>query len=394
MPPRVLLGITGGIAAYKSASLASSLTKCGYDVRTVMTEAACEFITPTTLKSLTGNPVKKNIFSPPADSTINHIELAEGIDIGIVAPASADFLARLAAGQGDDLLSTTMLALNSPVILAPTMNVNMYEKDVVQDNIDILADRGYQIAVPETGRLACGTEGKGRMPEPEDLVRSIKKELVPGDLAGYKFLITAGPTREPLDEVRFLSNHSSGRMGYKAAERAIYRGAEVTLVSGPTDLEAPAGCSNYSVEKAEEMHEICSQVFPDMDAAILAAAVSDFKPANFISGKIKKNDRPGLELSLEPNPDILNSLREMKKPGQKIIGFAAEAENILVRGRDKYEKKAPDMLFVNDISAKNTGFKSENNEGYLIGQNFEEKITERSKAMIADILLDRIKELF
>lgn len=394
MSYNILLGITGGIAAYKTASLASRLTQSDYDVHTVMTEAAREFISPLTFRSLTQNPVETEMFTPPSHHNVKHISLADRADLIVVAPATANFISRLARGMGDDLLSTVMLASRAPAILAPAMNVNMINKNSVQENICLLEERGYRIISSGAGYLACGVTGKGRMAEPADIHAIIEEEIIPSDLRGIKFLITAGPTREDIDKVRFLSNYSSGKMGYALARKAAQRGAEVHLVTGPTSLKPPPSCHITEVKSAREMYDRSLDIFPDVDAAVLAAAVADYRPEKIESGKLKKHERDDLTVSFQENPDILKNLVANKTKDQLIVGFAAEAENILDNARDKLRRKGADMLVANDISREDEGFGSDHNSGYLLSSDEELKITKRSKEEMADLILDRLKEIF
>ena len=392
MGKNILLGVTGGIAAYKTAAAASTLTKQGHNVFTVMTESACEFISPLTFQSLTGNPVEIDMFSPPDRFEVKHISLADRADITLVAPATGNFIGKLAGGIADDLLSTIIMATRSRVLIAPAMNVNMYKDSSLQENISILKERGYQIIEPESGYLACGYEGTGRMPEAEVLVKSIFKHLTSSDLDGLKFLITAGPTREPLDPVRFFSNYSSGRMGYALADRAAARGAEVTLISGPTALEPPALVRLIRVEQAREMQEAVLEEFSDKQVIIMAAAVADYRPADYHKEKIKKQKNKLKQISLKKNPDILTAVRDAKSEEQLLVGFAAESGRILERARDKYQRKAPDILVVNDISRSDRGFAAETNAGYIFKGDEELELTLRSKTKFAEAVLDEIKD--
>ncbi len=393
MGKNILLGITGGIAAYKTAAAASALTKLGHNVLTVMTESACEFITPMTLQSLTGNPVEVEMFSPPERFEVKHISLADRADVTLVAPATGNFIGKLAGGIADDLLSTIIMATRSKVLIAPAMNVNMYQDASLQENLAILEERGYQIIEPESGYLACGYEGSGRMPEAETLVKRVQEHLTVKDLSRFKVLITAGPTREPLDPVRFFSNYSSGRMGYALAERAAVRGAEVTLISGPTALDPPPGVRLIGVEQAREMKEIVMEELAGKDAIIMAAAVADYRPADYQEEKIKKQEQELNQVALKENPDILSAVRENKTEEQVLVGFAAESGRILERGRDKFRSKAPDMLVVNDISRSDRGFAAETNAGYILTGDKELELSLRSKIKFAEAVLDEIKEL-
>ncbi len=392
MGKNILLGITGGIAAYKTAAAASALTKQGHNVFTVMTESACEFISPLTFQSLTGNPVEVDMFSPPDRFEVKHISLADRADITLVAPATGNFIGKLAGGIADDLLSTIIMATRSKVLIAPAMNVNMYEDVSFQRNLSILKERGYQIIEPESGYLACGYEGTGRMPEAEMLVKSILSHLTISDLDGLKFLVTAGPTREPLDPVRFMSNYSSGRMGYALADRAAARGAEVTLISGPTALKPPAGVRLIRVEQAREMQEAVLEEFADKQVIIMAAAVADYRPADYHGEKIKKQENNLKQISLKQNPDILTAVREAKAKEQILVGFAAESGRILEKARDKYQRKAPDILVVNDISRSDRGFAAETNAGFIFTGEEELELTLRSKTKFAEAVLDEIKD--
>jgi len=392
MGKNILLGVTGGIAAYKTAAAASALTKQGHNVFTVMTESACEFISPLTFQSLTGNPVEVDMFSPPDRFEVKHISLADRADITLVAPATGNFIGKLAGGIADDLLSTIIMATRSKVLIAPAMNVNMYEDVSFQRNLSILKERGYQIIEPESGYLACGYEGTGRMPEAEMLVKSILSHLTISDLDGLKFLVTAGPTREPLDPVRFMSNYSSGRMGYALADRAAARGAEVTLISGPTALKPPAGVRLIRVEQAREMQEAVLEEFADKQVIIMAAAVADYRPADYHEEKIKKQENNLKQISLKQNPDILTAVREAKAKEQILVGFAAESGRILEKARDKYQRKAPDILVVNDISRSDRGFAAETNAGFIFTGEEELELTLRSKTKFAEAVLDEIKD--
>jgi len=392
MGKNILLGITGGIAAYKAASLASSLSKKGHSVFPVMTASACEFISPLTFRTLTNNPVEVDMFTPPERHEVKHISLADKADLAIIAPATANFMAKLARGIADDLLSTIIMATRAKVLIAPAMNVNMYQDASFQKNLAILQERGFTIIEPESGPLACGYEGKGRMVEPEILARKALASLTVKDLADLSFLITAGPTREPLDPVRYLSNYSSGKMGYALAERAVARGAEVTLISGPTALSPVGGAENILIEKAAEMQKAVRKELAQHDIIIMAAAVSDFRPHSIKEGKIKKDQQKLTELELERNPDILTEVQKLKNSNQVLVGFAAESSDILVKGREKYQRKKPEILVVNDISQQEIGFQADSNAGWLLVQDEEIKISQRSKVAFAEVILDEIKQ--
>ncbi len=393
MSSDIILGITGGIAAYKSAALASSLTQEDLNVYTVMTSAAREFISPLTFRSITQNPVEYDMFAPPEQYNIKHTSLAKRADLIVVAPATADFIARVASGMGDDLLSTVIMATKAPILLAPAMNVNMYRSDALQKNLEVLRENGFNIISPEKGRLACGDSGEGRMPEPEQILNRILRELTANDLSGRKFLITAGPTREALDKVRYFSNYSTGKMGYSLAERALARGGEVILVSGPTHYTPPRGCSFFEVETAEDMKEVCLEHFPRSDIAILAAAVADFKPAEVQEKKIKKGGRENLKLNLVANPDIMSKLVSRRKNHQLIAGFAAESDSLLEKGKEKLKQKGADLFFANDITGEDSGFASSQNAGYVITGEKIVPLSLRSKEAVADVILEELKNL-
>lgn len=347
---RIVLGVTGGIAAYKAAELASLLVKSGAAVNVVMTEAAKHFIGAATFQALTRFPVYDNVFAREKEGQIAHIDLADSADLVIVAPATANMIGKLAAGLADDMLSTVILAAQVPVWIAPAMNVNMYAHPALQRNLQTLADYGYRLIGPDQGRLACGWTGKGRLVEPDIILSAAeayfsgkKTEVLP--LAGRKILVTAGPTREPLDPVRFFSNHSSGKMGYAIARAASLAGAEVTLVTGPTQLEAPQNVSAVQVTTAREMYEAVIQRFEDADAVIKAAAVADYRPETASRQKIKKGDGP-LLVKMVRNPDILKEIG-VRKTRQILVGFAAETEDLEKNAELKLEKKHLDLLVAN-----------------------------------------------
>lgn len=388
MSANIVLGVTGGIAAYKSLQVASSLTKLNHNVYTIMTESAAEFVNPITFHSITHLPVESKLFSTTT-SEVKHIGLADKADLFLIAPATANFIAKAAAGIADDLLTTAILATRAPIMIAPSMNVHMFENPVVQRNMQTLEDLGYKIITPAAGYLACGYQGRGRLPEPERLVEEIKKELSKKDLQNKKILITAGPTREALDPVRFLTNHSSGKMGYALARAASYRGAEVKLVSGPTELEPPLGVELIRVESAAEMKD---EVLKDADTAdiiIMAAAVADYRPSKYSSQKIKKKDGD-LNLKLERTTDILAELGKMKAKSQLLIGFAAESENLLENAQQKLRKKQADYIIANDISNKNIAFGSDKNQVNILSEEGITKLPLLKKEKLAHKIFDYI----
>ncbi len=388
MSKQVLLGVTGGIAAYKMVEVASKLTKLGYNVHVVMTKAGTEFVTPLTFESITHNPVEVDLFSPPKQYNIKHVSLADKADVCLIGPATANFIGKIAHGIADDLLTTIVLATRAKVLFAPSMNVNMYNNPILQDNLKYLKENGYKIIEPETGRLACGYEGKGRMPEPDNLVDWVINELTVKDFKGKKVFITAGPTRELLDPVRFLSNYSTGKMGYHLARTAANRGADVTLVSGPTNLKPPVNVKMYYIESALELAEKVNELICESDIIIMSAAVADFRPAEFQKNKIKKGYKDYLSLELVANPDILSNLGKSKKEGQFLVGFAAESDNILENARNKLIKKNLDMIIANDIS----GFGNDENEIIVITEKYIEEVPRMKKSELADIILDKISE--
>ena len=337
----VLLGVTGGIAAYKSASLASMLVKSGANVRVIMTEHATNFINPITFETLTGHKCVTDTFDRNFEFQVEHISLAKEADVIMVAPATANVIAKLAHGLADDMLTTTILASSAPKLIAPAMNTGMYDNPVTQDNLLLLQKYGMEVIEPATGHLACGDEGKGKMPEPELLYEYILKACAcKKDMKGLKVLVTAGPTQEAVDPVRFLTNHSSGRMGYSIAKACMLRGADVTLVTGPTRLTAPIAVNVIPVISARDMFEAVTSHSPDMDIIIKAAAVADYRPAKVSEEKVKKSD-DNASLALERTDDILRYLGEHKRPGQFLCGFSMETEHML----ENSKKKLPEESF-------------------------------------------------
>lgn len=394
----VLLGITGGIAAYKSAELARLLIKAGASVQVVMTDHALSFITPLTMKTLTGRPVYTSLFNPAYGSATIHIDLAREPHMFVVAPATANFLGKLAAGLGDDLLSTLFLAVEPqerPVLLAPAMNTAMFENPVVRENMERLRLRGFELADPDAGTLACGDVGKGRMVEPSQLLQLIREKLVSAagvDYRGLTVLVTAGPTRESLDPVRFISNRSSGRMGYALARAARERGAHVILVAGPTALEPPPGVELYPVVSARDMHQKVMEKFPQAQIVIKSAAVADYRPAENSQQKIKKGR--ALTLKLVRNPDILQEIGSSKEK-RFLVGFAAETENLRTNAREKMVRKNLDMIVANDLGQEGAGFAVETNIVQLLFKDGRvEALPRMSKYDLAHCILDRVKEQY
>lgn len=362
---KVALGVTGGIAAYKAAEVLRLLQDRGVKVQVIMTRAAQEFVRPLTFAALSGEKVITEMFGereaePNVDSAVEHISVAQGIDALVVVPATADTLAKFANGIANDFLSTTYLATTAPVIVAPAMNVNMWEHEATRKNLETLCGRGVRIVEPGSGYLACGMIGAGRLAEPEEIVEAVLETLgISQDLKGETVLITAGPTYEPIDPVRFIGNRSSGKMGYAIAEMAIRRGARVVLISGPTALKPPAVAEFVGVESAEQMRQAVMERFPDATIVVKTAAVADFRPTKAAAQKIKREK--GISLELEPTGDILAELGANKFPKHIIIGFAAETENLIENARKKLTKKNVDAIVLNDVSRLDIGFGSDQN---------------------------------
>lgn len=387
---KIVVGVTGSIAAFKVAGWVSTLTKEGADVSVVMTEAGSRFVAPLTFAALSGNPVLTDMFQAEESHAISHIDLGQNTDLLLIAPATANTIAKLAHGIADDLLATTVLAASCPVLIAPAMNSTMFENPITQRNIRILADAGYCIIDPAYGQMACKTEGPGRLAEWEDAEEKILQNLTTQDLTGQKILITAGPTREALDPARFLSNRSSGKMGYALARTAARRGAEVHLVSGPTALSTPSGVKKTSVISAEEMCAEVMQASTDSTVIIKAAAVSDFRPQTTAAQKVKKDDAEFV-LQLEQTDDILKKLGEQKtKHNYLLVGFAAESCNLREAGEKKLKSKNLDLIAINDISNANTGFEANTNQITLLDSNGFTDLPLTSKEETANLILDRI----
>ena len=389
----VLLGVTGGIAAYKAAYLASSLVKLHAQVDVVMTRNACEFITPLTFEHLTARKVHTDTFDRFTANEVEHIALADRADLVIVAPATANICAKIAHGIGDDMLSTTLLACDCPRLIAPAMNTKMLENPATQENLATLERYGWTVIPPAVGRLACGTTGPGKLPEPETILQYILRELAqPHDLAGKRVLVTAGPTQEAVDPVRYISNHSSGKMGYALARMAMLRGAEVTLVSGPTALEPPPFVETVPVTSAAEMFKAVSERAEKADFIIKAAAVADYTPVETAENKIKKKEGD-LSVPLKRTQDILLWLGQHRRPGQVIVGFSMESENMLENSRIKLTKKNVDMICANDLRQAGAGFQVDTNILTLITREGIRELPLLSKEEAALAILDRALEL-
>ncbi len=386
----VLLGVTGGIAAYKAAYLASALKKEGADVQVVMTENAAQFITPLTFETLTGNPVYTDTFKREADFDVAHVTLAKKTDIAVIAPATANVLAKMACGIADDMLTTTILALECPVFAAPAMNTAMYKNKVTQQNIDKLKELGVRFIQPAEGLLACGDTGVGRMAEPDEIVTALLSyDLKNQDYAGVRMLITAGPTEEPIDPVRYLTNRSSGKMGYALAAEALDRGAQVTLVSGPVCIAPPSGAKVIGVSSAEEMYKAVMEHKKEADVIIKCAAVADYTPVMIAENKIKKGE--SFTLELKATKDILSELGSGEKSAF-LVGFAAETDHVVEYARKKLKEKNIDMIVANDVSDTGVGFDSDNNEVTVIHcRGRETNFPAASKGTIAGHILDEIQ---
>ena len=390
---KIVLGVTGGVAIFKSVQLVSNLRKQGAEVRVVMTDHAQEFITPLMFAEISGNKVATSMWDKNQEFHVEHIALANWADCYLIAPATANIIAKMANGIADDLLSTTLLAATCPVIVCPAMNTNMYENAATQANLATLASRGVTIMEPNAGFLACGVNGKGRMPEPIEIQNFLDEFFAKreGDMRGLKVLVTAAGTREPIDPVRFVGNRSSGKMGYAVAEMAASRGADVILVSGPSALKPPANVKVINVETTCEMLEACLSAYDEVDIVIKAAAVADYRPLARADQKIKKSD-DDLKIELGRNPDILKYLGE-HKTHQKICGFAMETENVLSHAREKFQNKNCDMLVLNDLNEKGAGFKGDTNVVTFITSKSEEKMELMSKEELSYRILYKLMEV-
>ena len=389
----IVLGVSGGIAVYKACELVSRLMKLNAGVHVIMTGSAAKFVAPLTFQSLSLNQVVVDMFESPNYWEIEHISLAKLADVLVIAPATANIIGKLAAGIADDMLSTTVMATKAQVIIAPAMNTNMYENPVVQKNIQRLKELGYIFVEPDEGRLACGDVGKGKLADPAVIQEAIIEVLNPKqDMAGRTVLVTAGPTREAIDPVRFISNNSTGKMGYSIAERAAKRGARVHLVSGPVNLETPYGVTRHNIVSAEEMQSKVMELYAQCDIIIKAAAVADYAPETVFSQKVKKTEGE-LSLRLKKNPDILYELGKLK--GDRIlVGFAMETENLIENAKQKVNKKNLDFIVANDLNEAGAGFAADTNVVKIIDREGNiESIPLKKKHEVADIILDRIRDI-
>ena len=389
----VLLGVTGGIAAYKAAYLTSALVKLHASVEVVMTRNATEFIAPLTFEQLTGNKVMVDTFDRNFVHQVEHIALADRTDLVMIAPATANVCAKLAHGLADDMLTTTVLACTCPKLIAPAMNTHMYENPVTQDNLDILRRYGWEVIAPASGRLACGAVGAGKLPEPQDLLQYILREIAfPHDLKGKRVLVTAGPTQESLDPVRYLTNHSTGKMGYAIARRAMERGADVTLISGPTDLDRVPFVETVDVVSAQDMFEAVSARAEESDLIFKAAAVADYTPCDYSGDKIKKKEGD-LSIPLKRTTDILAWLGEHRRPGQVICGFSMETRDMVANSQAKLEKKKVDMICANNLKVSGAGFGVDTNILTVITRQVAEELPLMGKEDAAGQVLDRAMAL-
>ena len=389
----VLLGVSGSIAAYKTAYLASALKKLNADVHVLMTRNATNFINPITFETLTGNKCLVDTFDRNFEFSVEHVSLAKQADVVMIAPASVNVIGKLAHGIADDMLTTTVMACKCQKIIAPAMNTNMFENPVVQDNLQILRNYGYEVISPATGYLACGDTGAGKMPEPELLLEYILQEIAfEKDMDGLKVLVTAGPTREAVDPVRYITNHSTGKMGYAIARTCVRRGADVTLVSGPSALKPPEFVNVISVKSAKDMFDAVTGIAKEQDIIIKAAAVADYRPKHVSAEKVKKQDGT-LTLEMERTDDILAYLGEHKREGQFLCGFAMETENLLENSRKKLAKKHLDMVVANSLRVQGAGFGGDTNVVTIITDNEEVSLGKMSKEETASHILDKILEL-
>lgn len=389
----IILGVSGGIAVYKAVELLRLYTKAGAVVHVIMTRNAQEFVTPLTFQTLSGNPVHTDLFSLAQEQEIGHISLADRADLFVVAPATANLIGKVANGLADDLLTTSIMATKAPVLVVPAMNVNMYENPLYQRNHHQLIEFGYQLMEPVVGDLACGWEGKGKLPSPDAIFAETIQMFAGEDLRGCKMLVTAGPTREDIDPVRYLSNYSSGKMGYAIAAAAVRRGAQVMLVSGPTCLPAPQGVELVKVSSAREMHQAVMQQAETADVVVKAAAVADYRPLGKSGQKLKKGSDDQLTLTLTKNPDILADLGKAKGD-RLLIGFAAETEDLLKHAAEKLQRKNLDLIVANDVSCEGAGFDVDTNiVRFLHADGRVEELEQMSKVAVAGELLDRIVAL-
>ena len=389
----IILGVTGSIAAYKAADLASRLVKAHAQVHVIMTKNAMQFISPVTFETLTGNKCLTDTFDRNFSFEVEHISLAKKADLVLAAPATANCIAKLAHGLADDMLTTTLLACSCPMLIAPAMNTRMYENPVTQDNLSILERYGWKVIEPAVGHLACGDTGKGKFPDPADIMEHVYAAIAfEKDLQGKKILVTAGPTQEAVDPVRFLTNHSSGKMGYAIARMAMLRGADVTLVSGHVSLQAPSGVTLVEITSARDLFEAVTERAPQQDYIIKAAAVADYRPASVSSEKVKKKDGE-LSIALDRTEDTLQYLGEHKREGQLLCGFAMETSDLEERAAQKLRKKNLDLIAANNVKVEGAGFGTDTNVVTLMTAEETERLERMSKEEVALRILDKLLEL-
>ncbi len=390
----VVLGVTGGIAAYKACEVVRLLQKRGADVFVVMTKNACQFVSPLTFETLSGHPVATDTFDRRAPWEVEHIALAKRADLFLIAPATANCIGKLACGIADDMLTTTAMATRAPLLIAPAMNTAMWQSPAVQENIEKLKARGALIVGPATGHLACGDSGEGKLEDICVIVECAMRALRIQDMRGIRVLVTAGPTREMIDPVRYLTNRSSGKMGYALARAAAGRGAQVTLLTGPVALEVPAGVRCERFTTTQELYRLASSLVGAQDMILQAAAPADYRVKDFSPQKIKKRDGAGLTLELIENPDVASALGAAKKPGQVFVGFAAETDSVNAHAREKLERKNLDMIVANDVTAPGAGFDVDTNIVTLITREGEKALPLMSKEDVAEEILSRALSLF
>jgi len=389
---KIVLGVTGGIAAYKAAELVRELIRRGANVRVIMTDNACRFVTPLTFETLSGHPVAKDLFRMPGNFEIGHIALAEFAELIVIAPATANLIGKMAAGLADDLLTTVLLAAEAPVLICPAMNAKMYANPVVQENLSVLVSRGHTVVEPGYGELACRAEGQGRLAEPLEITEEIETALTAKDLKNERILVTAGPTQEPFDPVRFISNHSSGKMGYALAMMGRRRGAAVTLISGPTALPKLRGVEFVPVQTAVEMRDAVLARLGEATVVIKAAAVADYRPAVREAMKIKKKEG-AMTVSLERNPDIISEIGRQKEE-RILVGFSMESDHVLENARSKLIEKGMDFIVANDVTEPGAGFRGDTNIVRILSREGETEVFPRmEKIDVAGVILDRVKRM-
>ncbi len=391
---KIVLGVTGGIAAYKSAEIVSRLRHMGAEVQVIMTRNATEFVAPLTFQTLSAKPVITDTFRTPDVWNVEHVALAKWADLFLIAPATANIIAKMAHGIADDMLSTTVLATKAPILVAPAMNTGMWTAEATCENVSILRKRGIKIAGPDSGMLACGDSGAGRMSEPEEILRETGNILFPQyDMAGLKVLVTAGATRERLDPVRFLTNDSSGKMGFAIAEAARDRGADVTVIQGTVSVPAPAGVRLVPIVSTEDLLDAMLREVPAQDIVIQAAAPADYRFTRISDVKIKKKDRDTITLTLEETPDVAQAVGRIKREGQTLVGFAAETDHLLENAASKLQKKNLDMIVANDVTKPGAGFNTDTNIATLITKDRTVDCPLQSKRALADDILNAVLEM-